>query len=104
MAKSPLDHDRPEEGKAAREYARVERETADPMSDPKVKSMNKASRGDEDKAGKAREFARIEREKAEAVSDPKVKSMAKGAHKDEDKSVASRLKKFLKIDRQGSES
>lgn len=104
MAKRPLDHDRPREGKAAREYARVERESADPMSDPKVKSMTKASQKDEETAREAREFARIEREKAEAVTDPKVKSMTKGAHKDEDKSVGTRIKKFLKIDRQKPES
>lgn len=104
MGKLPLDHDRPSDSKAAKEYARVERESADPMTDPKVKSMTKASQKDEEKAREAREFARIEREKAETVTDPKVRSMARGAHKDEDKSVGSRIKKFLKIDRQKTES
>ena len=104
MSKSPLDHDRPREGKAAREYARVERETADPMTDPKVRSMTKSSQKDEETAREAREFARIEREKAEAITDPKVRSMAKGAHKDEEKSLGSRIRKFLKIDRQKTDS
>lgn len=104
MGKRPLDRDRPREGKAAREYARVERETADPMTDPRVKSMTKASKDDEETAREAREFARLEREKAEAVTDPKVRSMTRGAHKDEDKSLGSRIKKFLKIDRQKPES
>lgn len=102
MAKRPLDHDRPE-GKAAREYARVERETAEPMTDPRVRSMTKASQKDEETARETEEFTRLEREQAEPVSDPKVKSMTRGAHKDEDKSLRSRIMKFLKIDRQKTE-
>lgn len=103
MGKRPQDHDRPRDGKTVREYARVERENADPMTDPRVRSMTKAPRSDDDKAREAREFARIEREKAEATSDPRVRSMTKAAHSDEDKSTASRIRKFLKIDRQNPE-
>lgn len=67
MGKHPIDHDRNGDSKAAREYARVEREQAEPMSDPKIKSMTRS------------------------------------AHSDEDKSLLTRLRKFLNIDRQGTE-
>jgi len=47
---------------------------------------------------------RYVRETAEEISDPKVKAMTRGAHKDEDKSLLTRLKKFLRIERQGPEA
>ena len=45
MGKSPIDQSRPSDARAAREYARVEREHGDPMSDPKVKSFRKVAPG-----------------------------------------------------------
>lgn len=102
MGKHPIDHDRPRDDGTAREYARVEREKADPLSDPKVKAMNKAR--EDDTAREAEKFSQLEREKADPLSDPKVKAMTRGAHKDEDKSLLTRLRKFLNIDRQGTES
>lgn len=51
----------------------------------------------------AREYARVERKQAEPTSDPKVKAMTRAAHGDEDKSLVSRIRKFLKIDRQKTE-
>ena len=102
MAKHPIDHKRKGSSKGAKEYARVEREQADPMTDPKVKAMTKASEKDKP-AGRAKKYAQVEREQAEPTSDPKVNAMTKSAHADEDKSLTSRIKKFLKIDRQKSE-
>lgn len=49
------------------------------------------------------EYARIERETADPVTDPKVKALAKAAHADEEKAAPTRVKKFLKIDRQKPE-
>ena len=102
MGKHPIDHDRPEEDSAAREYARVEREQSEPLSDPKVKAMNKAR--EDDTSREVEKFSQLEREKADEITDPKVKAMTRSAHKDEDKSLLTRLKKFLNIDRQGSDS
>ena len=103
MGKHPMDKDRSRDAKVAREYARVEREQGEPTSDPKVKAMTKAA-NHEDSAQQAREYARVEREQGEPTSDPKVRAMTKAAHKDEDKSLVSRVKKFLRIDRQKPES
>ncbi len=52
----------------------------------------------------AREYARVERQQGDPTSDPKVKAMTRAAHSDEDKSLVSRVKNFLKIDRQNPES
>ena len=52
----------------------------------------------------AREYSRIEREQADAMSDPKVRAMTRGAHKDESKAIVTRLREFLRIERQGAES
>ena len=52
----------------------------------------------------AKEYSRIERESAEDISDPKVRAMTKAAHKSEDGSLGSRMKAFLKIDREKSDS
>ena len=103
MGKSPIDQSRPSDSRAAREYARVEREQGEPMSDPKVKSMTKAANKEGD-ANPTKTYARVEREQADPVTDPKVKAMTKGAHKDEDKAQPSRLRKFLNILRQSPDS
>ena len=103
MGKHPIDHERNGESQAAREYARVEREQANPMSDPKVKAMTKSAETEEG-ADRAKKYARVEREQADPITDPKVRAMNKGGHSDEDKSLATRIKKFLKIDRQRSDS
>ena len=103
MGKHPIDHDRSRDSRAAREYARVEREQADPMTDPKVKAMTKTTEKEE-AAKRAKKYARVEREQADPVTDPKVRAMTRGAHKDEDKAKPSRLKKFLNIDRQSTDS
>lgn len=52
----------------------------------------------------AKEFTRIEREQGDEAADPKVRAMNKGAHADEGEADAARMKAFLKINRQRSES
>lgn len=59
---------------------------------------------DRDEASVAKKYAQIEREQADQVTDPKVRAMTKAGHSDEEKSLASRIKKFLKIDRQRTET
>lgn len=57
-----------------------------------------------DDAKVAKEYSRIERQHASGATDPKVKAMTKAAHKDEPATQGTRVKKFLKIDREGGES
>lgn len=57
-----------------------------------------------DDAKVAKEYSRIEREQASDGTDPKVQAMTRAAHKDEPAAGKTRVKKFLKIDREGSES
>jgi hypothetical protein len=57
-----------------------------------------------DDAKVAKEYSRIQREQAEDATDPKVQAMTKAAHKDEPATTDTRLKKFLKIDREAGES
>jgi hypothetical protein len=59
---------------------------------------------DRDDAKVAKEYSRIEREQADEAADPKVKAMTKAAHGDEAATSDTRLKKFLKIDRETGES
>jgi hypothetical protein len=65
MSKHPIDHDRArDDGKVAKEYARIERQQDRGTSDPKVKAMTKAAQADIDDAEAARlkAFVKIERE------------------------------------------
>jgi hypothetical protein len=57
-----------------------------------------------DDAKVAKEYARIEREHGAETADPKVRAMTKGAHAAEGEADATRVKAFLKIDRQKDES
>jgi len=57
-----------------------------------------------DDAKVAKEYSRIEREQAGDATDPKVQAMTKAAHSDEAATSDTRLKKFLKIDRETRES
>lgn len=68
MGKHPIDRDRPRDAKVAREYTRLEREQADPITDPKVKAMTKAAHGDEDKSlvARLRKFLNIDRQSPES--------------------------------------
>lgn len=59
---------------------------------------------DRDDAKVAKEYARIEREKAGDSDDPKVRAMTKAAHAKEPEVADSRLKAFLKIDREKGDS
>jgi hypothetical protein len=67
MGKHPIDHDRPRDAKVVREYARVEREQADPITDPKVRAMTKAAHKDEPETNnrRVRKFLNIDRQKPE---------------------------------------
>lgn len=69
MSKHPLDHDHArDDAKVAKEYARIEREQAAGLTDPKVLRMTKDARKDEDKAAAARvtQFLKIDRKKTGA--------------------------------------
>ena len=57
-----------------------------------------------DDAKVAKEYARIEREKDGGASDPKVKAMTKAAQSGTPDTEAARLKAFLKIEREKSDS
>ncbi len=64
MSKHPLDHDHArDDAKAATEYARIAREQADDLTDPKVLQMTKDARKDEGQAAGARvsQFLKIGR-------------------------------------------
>lgn len=68
MSKHPIDHGKNgDDAKVAEEYARIEREQAEPIADPKVKAMTKATHKDEDKASAARlkKFLEIDKKKSE---------------------------------------
>lgn len=54
----------------------------------------------------AQKYAKIEREAAGEAADPKVKAMTKGARASENtpKAGKSRMKAFLKIEREGADS
>ena len=68
MGKHPIDHGRNgDDAKAAEEYARIEREHAEPITDPKVKAMTKAAHRDEERTASTRlkKFVEIERLKPE---------------------------------------
>lgn len=64
MGKNPIDRDRHRDSRPAREYARVEREQADPITDPKVRAMTRAAHSDEGKAepSRLRKFLNILRQ------------------------------------------
>ena len=59
-----------------------------------------------DDAKVAQKYAKIERKAAGEATDPKVKAMTKGARTSENTPEAgkSRMKAFLKIDREGADS
>ena len=63
--------------------------------------IDHADEGEEAKV--AEEYTRIERERAEPITDPKVKALTRAAHRDEPKAAATRLKKFVKIEREKTE-
>jgi len=67
MSKHPIDHDRARnDAKVAKEYARIDREQAEDVTDPKVRQMTREAHRDEGKADSARvqKFLKIDREKA----------------------------------------
>jgi hypothetical protein len=67
MSKHPIDHDRArDDGKVAKEYARIDREQAEDVTDPKVRQMTRDAHRDEGKADNARvqKFLKIDRQKA----------------------------------------
>ncbi|MFQ5567010.1 MAG: hypothetical protein ACE5EU_11680 [Paracoccaceae bacterium] len=59
---------------------------------------------DRDDAEVAKKYSRIEREHADDLTDPKVRAMTKAGHKAETEADDARLKAFLKIDRERSDS
>lgn len=66
MPKHPLDHDRSrDDSKVARQYTRIERETADEVTDPKVRAMAKTERQAEAPDARLKAFLKIEREQAD---------------------------------------
>lgn len=67
MGKHPIDHNRARDANVAREYARIEREQADPITDPKVRAMSKAAHRDEPETNerRLRKFLDIDRKKPE---------------------------------------
>ena len=69
MSKHPIDHDRArDDGKVAKQYARIERQQDGGTSDPKVRAMTKAAQADIDDAEAARlkAFVKIERENSDS--------------------------------------
>ena len=66
MTKHPLDHDHgQDDDKAAKQYSRIERETAEDLTDPKIRAMTKAERKDEESDARLKAFLKIEREQAD---------------------------------------
>lgn len=64
MSKHPIDHDRKrDDAKVAKEYARIEREQGEELSDPKVQKMTRARAGDEATDSRMRAYLKIDREK-----------------------------------------
>ncbi len=63
MSKHPIDHDRNrDDARVARQYARIEREQADDLTDPKVKTMSRAGHDTEAPDARLRAFLKIDRE------------------------------------------
>jgi hypothetical protein len=66
MPKHPLDHDRNrDDAKVARQYARIERESASGATDPKIRAMTNTERTAEVSKARLKAFLKIEREKAD---------------------------------------
>jgi len=67
MSKHPLDHDRSrDDSQVAKQYSRIARETADDLTDPKVRVMTKAERAAEVTDTRLKAFLKIERERADS--------------------------------------
>ena len=62
MARHPIDHDRrPTVGTRAKQYARIDRETGDGLSDPKVKAMTRRTPEEHGDGARIREYLKIDR-------------------------------------------
>ena len=67
MGRHPIDHDRNrDDGQVARQYARIERERADEVTDPKIRAMAKSERPAETTDTRLKAFLKIEREQADS--------------------------------------
>ena len=69
MSKHPIDHDHVRDNsQVAKQYSRIERETADKLTDPKVRAMAKAGHSDEaaTEATRLRAFVKIDREQGDS--------------------------------------
>ena len=66
MPKHPLDHDRNrDDSKVAMHYTRIERESADEVTDPKIRAMVKTERPAEAPDARVKAFLKIDREIAD---------------------------------------
>ena len=64
MRKHPIDHDRArDDAKVAEQYSRIERETADALTDPRVRAMTKAGHETEAPDVRLRAFLKFDRER-----------------------------------------
>ncbi len=64
MSKHPIDHDRArDDNKVAKQYSRIERKTADDLTDPKVRAMTKAAHEAEAPDARLRAFLKFDRER-----------------------------------------
>jgi hypothetical protein len=67
MSKHPLDHDRSRnDSQVVKQYSRIARETADDLTDPKVRAMTKTERAAEATDARLKAFLKIEREQADS--------------------------------------
>ena len=64
MNKHPIDHHRArDDAKVARQYTRIERETAGDLTDPRVRAMTRAGHGTEAPDARLRAFLKFARER-----------------------------------------
>lgn len=67
MSKHPIDHDRArDDAKVAKQYSRIERKTADALTDPGVRAMTKAGHETEAPDARLRAFLKFDRERGDS--------------------------------------
>lgn len=67
MTKHPLDHNRNrDDAKVVRQYSRIERESADDQTDPKIRAMAKAERAAEKSNARLKAFLKIDRKQVDS--------------------------------------